>query len=83
MEQTKVFQKGNVMAPQEVAEKGYDAMIRGERVFVPGMMNKAPVFSRRFLTERRQAKVNEGFYEGTPEHKRSRGDVEQADARQN
>jgi short-subunit dehydrogenase len=79
MEDTKIFQKGNVMPPQEVAEKGYDAMMRGERVFVPGAMNKALVFSRRFLPESAQAKVNEQFYE---EHdgprKRERGDVENA-----
>lgn len=75
MEQTRMFQKGNVMAPQEVAEKGYKAMVRGERVYVPGGINKALAFSRRILTEKRQAKTNKKFYEEVDEHRRDRGDV--------
>jgi len=82
MEQTRVFQKGDVMAPQDVAEKGYAAIMRGDRVYVPGGMNKALVFSRRMMSESMQAKVNKKFYEEVDEHKRDRGDVEQ-EARQN
>lgn len=78
MVDTQVFQKGNVMAPQEVAEAGYEALMNGERTIVPGAMNKALVFSRRFLPESGQAKMNEKMYEDvSPEdHKRERGDLE-------
>jgi short-subunit dehydrogenase len=82
LEQTRAFQEGNVMAPQEVAEKGYAAVMRGDRVYVPGAMNKTMVFSRRFLSQTAQARANEKLYEETDEHKRSRGDVEQ-EARHN
>jgi uncharacterized protein len=82
MEQTRIFQKGDVMPPQEVAEKAYSALMRGERVYVPGGMNKALAFSRRFLTERQQTKVNERLYEDVNVHKRDRGDVE-TEARHN
>lgn len=82
MEQTRIFQKGNVMAPQEVAEKGYAAMMRGDRVFVPGGVNKTMVFTRRLTTESAQASMNQRLYEEVDEHKRDRGDVE-ADAKHN
>ncbi|PTY08291.1 short-chain dehydrogenase [Opitutaceae bacterium EW11] len=79
---TKVFQKGNVMAPQEVAEVAFDACMRGERVVVPGGMNKAMVFSRRLMPESAQAKMNETYYEEvkSEDRKRERGDIE-AEAR--
>ncbi len=75
---TQVFQRGNVEAPQEVAHAAYDALMAGERVIVPGGMNKVMAFSRRFLPESTQAKMNEKLYKETdPNHrKRQRGDVE-------
>ncbi len=39
-----IFQKGNVMAPQEVAEGAYKAVMHGDRLYVAGGMNKAQVF---------------------------------------
>ncbi len=80
MVDTNAFQKTAVMAPQEVAEAGYAALIKGERVIVPGAMNKAMVAARRVLTEGAQAKQNEKLYEGTSpaERKRERGEVEEA-----
>jgi len=80
MTQTKAFQKNKVMAPQEVAELGYEALMRGDRVFVPGAMNKTLVFSRRFMTLPAQAKVNKKFYEDAPpkDRKRRRGDIEKS-----
>lgn len=83
MVETKIFQKGNVMAPREVAEKGYAAFMRGERVYIPGAMNKTLVFSRRFMPESAQAKLNEGFYEDADEVKRERGDIEFEERKQN
>lgn len=84
MMDTKVFQKGNLMAPQEVAEGGFIALMRGERVFVPGGLNKAMVFSRRMMTESAQAKMNEKSYEEVKQQdrKRDRGDVEKKAVRE-
>jgi short-subunit dehydrogenase len=77
---TKAFQKGNLMAPSEVAEAAYDALMKGERVIVPGGVNKALVFSRRFTTEEAQAKMGKKQYEDVPLEKQSRqpGDVANA-----
>ena len=78
MMDTKIFQKGKVMAPQEVAEGGYAALMKGDRVYVAGAANKALVFSRRFMSESAQARMNQNFYEDVEpgEHKRERGDIE-------
>ena len=78
MVDTNAFQKAKVMAPQEVAEIAYKAVMDGERVIVPGGMNKAMVFARRILPEAAQAKQNAKMYEETApdDRKRERGDVE-------
>jgi short-subunit dehydrogenase len=77
MVNTTIFQKGNVMAPQVVAEAAYKALMSGERVIVVGGINKAMVFSRHLMPESAQAKMNESFYkEVDPEKvKREPGDV--------
>ncbi len=73
-----VFQKGRVMAPQKVAEAAYKALMDGDRLVVPGAANKAMVFSRRFLPESGQARMNEKLYSPTKpsKRKRERGDEE-------
>ena len=79
----KGLQKGHVMAPQEVAEIGYKAVMAGTRVEVAGAANKAMVFSRRILPESAQAAANQKMYEDVPpeDHKFDRGDKELADQR--
>ena len=84
MPESFAFQKANLMAPQEVAEAAYRAAMDGERVVVPGALNKINVFSRRLTPESAQAKINEKLYADVPphEHKRDRGDKERpAEAR--
>ncbi|HYF36018.1 MAG TPA: SDR family oxidoreductase, partial [Prosthecobacter sp.] len=78
MMETRAFQKGHVMAPQEVAQMGYEATMKGQRVIVTGAVNKAMVFSRHLMPESAQAKVNQKLYEDVApeEHKRERGEVE-------
>lgn len=78
MVDTGAFQKARVMSPQDVAEAAYTALMAGDRVVVPGVANKAMVFSRRFLPESAQAKINEKLYARTDadERKRERGDLE-------
>lgn len=78
---TDAFQKARLLAPQEVAEAGYKALMAGDRIVVPGAMNKTLVFSRRLLPEAAQARANEKLYKRTDasKRKRERGEVE-ADA---
>ena len=80
---TRAFQEANVMAPQDVAEAGYEGLMKGELFVVPGAMNKALVAARRVLPESAQAKVNKRFYEPVPLDKqtRHRGDFERAPRR--
>jgi uncharacterized protein len=75
---TRAFQQAQLMAPQEVAEAAYKALMAADRVIVPGLANKAMVFARRFLPESVQAKLNEMLTDdASPEkQKRDRGDME-------
>lgn len=81
MVDTKAFQQAHVMAPQEVAEIGYRAMMKGDRTVVAGASNKALTFARRFLTEGGQAKMNKKLYEPAKpsKRKRRRGDIEKSE----
>ena len=74
----RIFQKGKVMAPQDVARAGFDGAMKGDRIVVPGGMNKVLVEARRVLSEHAQAKMNEKMYESVPpeDQERQRGDVE-------
>jgi short-subunit dehydrogenase len=78
MEAVAGFQKGSVMAPQEVAKAGYEGLMKEELFVVPGAVNKALVAARRVLSETAQAKLNEKMYEEVPpeDRKRKRGDIE-------
>lgn len=78
MEQTVAFQKANLMDPEEVAQEGCKAAMAGERVVVVGAANKMMVFSRRFMSEGMQAKLNEKMYEEADSTTRHRGDKETA-----
>jgi len=77
MVETRAFQKANLMAPQDVAKTAYQALMDGERVIIPGGMNKALIFSRRLVSESKQARKNEAMYQEVPpkDHKREPGDV--------
>jgi uncharacterized protein len=78
MQDTRAFQKANLMAPQDVAKAAYKAVMAGDRLVVPGAANKAMVFSRRFMSEAMQAGFNEKLYEDVPPESRTRarGDCE-------
>jgi len=81
---TRAFQKSKVMAPQEVAALAYKAIMKGDPLWVAGGFNKSVVFSRRFLTLKKQAAKNKKFYENVsvpPSRRRERGDVEEKAAR--
>ena len=62
MVNTRIFQKGNVMAPQDVAKGAYKALMNGDRVVITGGVNKAIVYSRHLMPESAQAKKNEKLY---------------------
>lgn len=76
LEESFAFQKTNLMDPEEVAQVGYEAVMSGERVAVVGAVNKAMVFSRRFMSEQLQARMNEKMYEDVDDPRRARGDKE-------
>ena len=78
MTEVVAFQKGNLMAPQEVAKVGYEGVMDRDMIVIPGAINKTLVGARRVLTERAQAKLNEAMYREVPPEKRtrSRGDKE-------
>ena len=80
MEDVFAFQKGNLMAPQDVAKVGYEGAMDGELFVVPGAMNKVLTFGRRILPESTQAEMNKKQYERVPPEdiKRKRGDMENA-----
>jgi hypothetical protein len=79
---TRAFQQA--MAPQDVAKAGYEALMKGDPLVVPGAMNKAMVFSRRFFTEHTQAKMTSKLMEELPpeDRKYDRGDKETAAAKE-
>src|ERR1051325_103411 len=79
--ETRAFQKASVSAPQDVAEAGYEGLMKGELFVGPGMMKKPLGPPRRILSEGAQASLNEAFYKKVPpeDQKRERGDFEQAE----
>lgn len=62
-ERIRVLYTGIVMEPDEVAEAAYEALMSGERMIIPGVANKALVFSRRVMPKALQAKINKKLYE--------------------
>ena len=72
----RMFQKTNLMAPQDVAKAGYAGLMAGERVIVPGVANKIIVFSRRLLPEATLAKMTEKLYVDASDRTRDRSDKE-------
>lgn len=75
---TKTRAMQHAMAPQDVAKAGYKGLMDGDRVIVPGGMNKLLVGARRILTGHAQSHMNEKFYEELPpeDRKYDRGDME-------
>ncbi len=72
MVDTPAFQRSNLMAPQPVAEVAYTALMKGERVVVPGTMNKVMLAGRRVTSEETQAKKNQKMYSDSDPAKRKR-----------
>ena len=56
-----------MMQPEEVARIGYEALQRGERVVIPGAVNKIMTFTRRMIPVALQAKANKKMYEQAEE----------------
>lgn len=71
------FQKGNLMAPQDVAEGGYKAVMCADRVYIAGASNKLMVASRHLVPESALNKFMEFFYSDVkPEnHSREPGEI--------
>lgn len=73
-------QSQNVMAPQDVARLGYDAMMKGKLSIVTGGLNKAFVVSRRILPTSTLARMHPKMDTVVPPEKRRhpRGEKEGA-----
>lgn len=52
-----------MMQPEEVAEGAYKALMDGERIYIPGAMNKVTTFVRRAIPKSMQAKMQQKYYE--------------------
>ncbi len=65
MEETNVVHHKDklMMQPQEVAEGAYKALMDGERVYIPGAMNKVSTFIRRVIPKSAQSKMQQKYYE--------------------
>ena len=74
----KARQSSNVMAPQDVAQEGYEALMAGELFRIPGTANKAMIAARRILPVTTQAKMNKKLHEEVPpeDRKHFRGEKE-------
>lgn len=63
MENARILEDGIVMDSEEVAKAGFEALIKGERIIVPGMSNSILTFTRRLIPKSMQASMNRKFYE--------------------
>jgi short-subunit dehydrogenase len=57
MEQSRLFRVTSVMSSADVARAGYDAMMAGRALAIPGVANKIAVQSVRFVPRRLAAKI--------------------------
>lgn len=72
MVDTHMFQDTWVMAPQEVAVTAYTALMDGERMIVPGALNKALAVGARLLPEAALAEITGRLYGDTDPATRKR-----------
>lgn len=65
MEETNVvhYKDKLMLPPEEVAEGAYKALMDGERIFIPGTMNKVTTFIRRVIPKSTQSKTQMKYYE--------------------
>lgn len=63
MENARILEAGTVMEPDKVAKIGFEALMEGERVIIPGMSNKMLTFSRRLIPQKLQANLHKKMYE--------------------
>lgn len=65
MENTMVVNNKDItmQTPEKVAEGAYDALMDGERIFIPGGMNKVTTFIRRVIPKSTQSKLQLQYYE--------------------
>ena len=72
-------QSSNVMAPQDVAKAGYEALMKEELFVIPGGFNKAMIAARRVMSVGLQARMNEKMNQEVPpeDQKHRRGEKEQ------
>jgi short-subunit dehydrogenase len=69
MQETRVVRNKHMtmMSAGEVAKAGHDALMKGDRVIIPGAMNKIMTFTRRVMPGTLQAKMQKQYYEESEE----------------
>jgi short-subunit dehydrogenase len=63
MKGTKLFQRGTVMTAADVARAGFDGLLRGRRLVIPGITNKLLVQSARFAPRSLILKISKSLTE--------------------
>ncbi|WP_339697805.1 SDR family oxidoreductase [uncultured Marixanthomonas sp.] len=71
MEKTRVVDKKDSLMkqPEDVAKGAYEALMDGERIYIPGATNKMMTFIRRVIPKSLQARMQKQFYEEVEEEK--------------
>ena len=69
MENTKVVEhkEKTMQPPEKVAKGAFVALMDGERIFIPGTMNKVTTFIRRVIPKSTQSKMQLKYYERAEE----------------
>ncbi|HEX5222223.1 MAG TPA: SDR family oxidoreductase [Verrucomicrobiae bacterium] len=70
MTETRIYKKGKLMPADTVAAGAYQALLRGDSIYVPGPANKVLVFVRRLTSAPLQARMNQRFYEEVGSHEK-------------
>lgn len=65
--ESRVAHSDMLMLPEQVASEAYEGLMQGQRVVMPGAMNKVMIFSRRIMSLGMQAKLQKNFYERSEE----------------
>jgi hypothetical protein len=63
LEKSRLFQGGiiPVLDPATVAKMGYDGLSKGQRIVIPGLMNKIGVLALRFIPRRLVTQITKQF----------------------
>ena len=75
--EARASQKTNLMAPEDVAAIAYKALMAGDRLVIPGEINKTRAFPHRLAAKESKVKISGDFHpDAQPEgHRREPGEI--------